>query len=184
MASFSAIDSALGAFHAGVLRQMAALRWHADRLTARRPLIAATLAILAILAMLATLALLNLDAGSRIGSAMAADPAADEPSEPAPVVNQLTLLNDAPPMLRTKCPECGVVESWREIVPDGSDHADTAVVQQGRTSPQNRAPQLKSYEITLRMKDGSSHRFVDANPANWRPGQRIILIGQSTPASR
>lgn len=34
----------------------------------------------------------------------------------------------------------------------------------------------KSYEVTVRMRDGSSRAFMDANPANWRAGERVILI--------
>jgi hypothetical protein len=26
------------------------------------------------------------------------------------------------------------------------------------------------------MSDGSSRVFMDAHPANWRPGERVILI--------
>jgi len=60
------------------------------------------------------------------------------------------------PRVRVKCAECGIVASKRQIE------------QAGAAS--------KRFEITVRMMDGSSRAFMDANPANWRPGQRVILI--------
>ena len=65
-----------------------------------------------------------------------------------------------------KCAQCGVVESTREMdqLPETS---------------------AKRVEVTVRMKDGASHRFIAAssanssNPessANWRAGERVIFI--------
>jgi hypothetical protein len=52
---------------------------------------------------------------------------------------------------KTRCKYCGIIESTRKV---GSVH-----------------------EITVRLADRSTHVFSDSNPANWRPGERIILIG-------
>ena len=52
---------------------------------------------------------------------------------------------------KTRCKYCGIVESTRKV---GSVH-----------------------EVTVRLADRSTHVFSDSNPANWRPGERIILIG-------
>lgn len=52
---------------------------------------------------------------------------------------------------KTRCKYCGIIESTRKV---GSVH-----------------------EVTVRLADRSTHVFSDSNPANWRPGERIILIG-------
>jgi hypothetical protein len=59
--------------------------------------------------------------------------------------------------LKPKCNECGVVESMQRV------NADID------------APAI--YEIKVRMRDGSMHISHDANPANWRRGQHVILVG-------
>jgi hypothetical protein len=74
---------------------------------------------------------------------------------------------------RVKCPECGVVESRQEVErADLENHHET----NARLASIRNGQSIKSYQVTLRMKDGSSHQFVDTNPANWRPGERVILI--------
>lgn len=50
-----------------------------------------------------------------------------------------------------KCKYCGIIESIRQV---GSMH-----------------------EVTVRLADRSTHVFSEANPAAWRAGERIILIG-------
>jgi hypothetical protein len=63
--------------------------------------------------------------------------------------------------LRGNCPECGVVSSMRSIA-----HA---------------AEGLNSgIEVTVRMRDGSSRQFADTSSANWRVGDRMIIIGSAT----
>jgi hypothetical protein len=62
-----------------------------------------------------------------------------------------------------KCAGCGVIASMRES-------------QQPATGIDFRGESTRSYEVTVRMNDGSSHVFMDAKPANWRPGQRVILV--------
>ncbi len=59
--------------------------------------------------------------------------------------------------MKPKCNECGVVESMRRVTPEGNSPA--------------------IYEIKVRMRDGSTHVSRDANPANWRRGEHIILLG-------
>lgn len=81
---------------------------------------------------------------------------ADAQRDPAPV--------EGGPRIRVSCAECAVVLSKRKIEQAGAG--------------------AKGYEITVRMKDGSSRAFIEANSANWRPGQRLILIdGAATLAS-
>ncbi len=73
--------------------------------------------------------------------------------------------------VRVKCEECGVVVSTREIEqPGGSD----GVPRGGQDEiPGTLA---KSYEVTIRMNDGSNRVFMDTTPVNWRPGEGIVLI--------
>jgi hypothetical protein len=62
-----------------------------------------------------------------------------------------------------KCAGCGVIASTREI-------------QQPATGIDFRGESTGSYEVTVRMNDGSSHVFMDSKRANLRPGQRVILV--------
>ena len=59
--------------------------------------------------------------------------------------------------VKPKCSECGVIESMRRVPPEGDSPA--------------------IYEIKVRMRDGSIRVNRDPNPANWRPGEHIILLG-------
>lgn len=55
------------------------------------------------------------------------------------------------------CPECGVVSSTRQIAQPAAG---------GRAG----------IEVTVRMKNGSNRQFVGAGFANWRVGERMIII--------
>ena len=57
---------------------------------------------------------------------------------------------------RSRCDECGVIESVRRAVQVGNATA--------------------SYDIRVRLGDGSVHTISDSSPANWRAGERTILI--------
>jgi hypothetical protein len=65
---------------------------------------------------------------------------------------------------RPRCAECGVVVSMREI--EGHDEAG------------------KRYEFIVRMADGSNRVIADANPASWRTGEGVIVLGGVKPPSR
>ena len=82
--------------------------------------------------------------------------------------------------LTGKCPDCAVIASLREIeqLRAGIDPG-TAGETRGDRNAKPGGP-TTSREITVRMKDGSSRVFKDPNPANWRPGQRVILIEGAT----
>ena len=58
---------------------------------------------------------------------------------------------------KTKCAECGVIESMRRLAPVGNSPA--------------------VYEIIVRMRDGSARVNSQASPATWRTGERILLLG-------
>jgi hypothetical protein len=49
---------------------------------------------------------------------------------------------------------------------------------------ETRVKSTKSYEIIVRMADGSSRVFNDANPARGRTGERLIVIGGVRPSNR
>jgi hypothetical protein len=57
---------------------------------------------------------------------------------------------------KAKCPACGFVESVRRVGARGDAPA--------------------TYEITVRLRDGSTHVLTEATPANWRRGQRVVFI--------
>ena len=56
-----------------------------------------------------------------------------------------------------RCPECGVIESVREIAPD------------------------RLYVVTVRFRDGTTTMFDAANPRTWRLGSPVSVIGPVTP---
>ena len=114
---------------------------------------------------------------------------------------------------RAKCAECGVVESMREIDVRGEGTGLGAVggavvggvlghqVGSGRGNDvatvvgavggavagnqiEKHARSTKSYEITVRLADGSSRMINDAKPARWRPGERVIVIDGANPSNR
>lgn len=76
--------------------------------------------------------------------------------------------------VRVKCEECGVIVSKREIEQPGGSGGVT----RGRRGGQDGilGKLAKSYEVTVRMNDGSSRVFMDTNPVNWQPGEGIVLI--------
>jgi hypothetical protein len=79
--------------------------------------------------------------------------------------------------LRFSCEECGVVSATREIAQRGragdSGRAISAVRGERNQKPGTKA---SSQEVTVRMRNGSSHIFIETTTVHWRPGERIILI--------
>lgn len=75
--------------------------------------------------------------------------------------------------LRVRCKECGVVESTRMI--ERSDEGPGE-----KTGRYEMTRKSKISEVTVRMSDGASHLFTDASLANWRPGERVIIIEGTT----
>lgn len=55
------------------------------------------------------------------------------------------------PRSKARCKYCGIIESTRQV---GGIH-----------------------EVTVRLSDRTTQVFSEANPASWRPGERVILIG-------
>jgi hypothetical protein len=110
-----------------------------------------------------------------------ADAAADLgfSEEPPPLLNSPA---KAAPQARgrAKCAECGVIGATRQIGQPGEPRRD-AVDQVAAGGPkQGGGKELtaasKIYEVTVRMQDGSSRTFMEANPAHWREGERVIFF--------
>jgi hypothetical protein len=87
---------------------------------------------------------------------------------------------------RTRCPECGIIESVAQIERSReSRREDTAnvkvagVVSGGSSASAIAAHAVpgKRYEITVRFRDGSTTVFNEATPRTWPPGGRVIVIG-------
>jgi hypothetical protein len=71
---------------------------------------------------------------------------------PAPATAEETA-----PRARWRCTTCGVVEAIRRLEHGGIKPA--------------------SFEFTVRMRDGTTRTSTSASAANWRSGDRIMLIG-------
>jgi hypothetical protein len=86
---------------------------------------------------------------------------------------------------KPRCPECGVIVSMREIERHDQDSGPGAA---GGVTAANRdetrVKPTKSYEIIVRLADGSSRVINDANPARWRPGERVIVIDGASASNR
>lgn len=86
---------------------------------------------------------------------------------------------------RARCPECGVVSSTRSVdhvVPSGAPGPESANPRTGQGKAAGRIPD--SYEVTVNMTDGSRRVFIDSGATNWRPGERMIVIGGADPSLR
>jgi hypothetical protein len=70
---------------------------------------------------------------------------------------------------RAWCHECGVVESMRQIAGSGGASGSTIAAS---------AITAKTYEITVRFRDGSTTVFSEASPRAWRLGSGVIVIGR------
>jgi hypothetical protein len=60
---------------------------------------------------------------------------------------------------KPRCDDCAVFESIRHVAAVAG------------------APE--TYEITVRLRDGSTRVSNDPTPANWLPGDRIIVVGSA-----
>jgi len=84
-----------------------------------------------------------------------------------------------------RCAECGMIVSMREIERHDEDSGPGAAggVTTG-TWDETRVKSTRSYEIIVRMANGSRRVIHDANPASWRPGERLMVIGGVKPSRR
>jgi len=88
--------------------------------------------------------------------------------------------------VKARCPECGVIMSMREIEVRDEDtgRPRTAGGAVAGSRIETRVDLTRSYEITVRLADGSIRVFNDANPARWRSGERVILIDGANPSNK
>ena len=80
----------------------------------------------------------------------------------------------------TRCAECGMFVSMREVESEGTVPGAAGGGTAG-SRDEIRVKTARSYEITIRMADGSSRVISAANPANWRAGDRLIVIAGANP---
>lgn len=94
----------------------------------------------------------------------------------------------APPN-RARCPECGVIQSMREVprsrligAKDAADVAMAAHVSTGASANAIAADAIsgKTYEMTVRFRDGATTVFNEATPRTWRTGNRVIVIAHAS----
>jgi len=82
---------------------------------------------------------------------------------------------------KRRCPECGVVESMREI--EMSDPGATDPTGAGNVTAMP-VKSAKRYEFTVRLADGSHRLITDESRASWRIGERVSIIDGMNPPNR
>jgi len=99
----------------------------------------------------------------------------------APAAAEPTIEVHAPeltPGAEPRCAECGVIVSKREIDNASGEASPRSSAEPPRNSSLSSSPR---YEFTVRMADGSKRVFDAVQPANWRVGERVTLIGGDDP---
>ncbi|GAB4507952.1 MAG: hypothetical protein Tsb0026_05370 [Sulfuricaulis sp.] len=137
------------------------------------------------------------------------EPKADPGNNAAPAKSSA---NTSRPF-KTKCTDCGQIESVREIVTRGEgtglgvvggavvggaignqvgagrgkDLATVAGAVGGAVAGneiEKRAKSTKSYAITVRLDDGSSRVFNETSPPAWQPGDQVRLTNGTIRSDR
>jgi outer membrane lipoprotein SlyB len=114
---------------------------------------------------------------------------------------------------KSKCIDCGQIESVQEIVTRGEGSGVGAVggavvggvvghqVGSGRgqdlatvagavggavagNEVEKRVKSTKSYAVTVRLDDGSSRVIYEANPPAWRPGDQVKVVNGTIQSNR
>ncbi len=84
----------------------------------------------------------------------------------------------------SRCAECGVVGSVREILVPGQVAHLGPLATVVHVAVGNLPMAVgRTFEITVRMSDGSPHIFIDPTSDNWRPGDRLIRIAGADPGT-
>ena len=115
------------------------------------------------------------DRGARVG--FQAAPVEAVGAKPLPASTSLP--TDA--RKRQRCPECGTIESMRRTERTGEDarHRSAALKAAAagpRSAGVGHAPTEPGYEITVRLRDGTTTVFNEATPRDWRAGGRVMVI--------
>jgi len=117
--------------------------------------------------------------GIAIAALAIAQPSLDGSAVSAEAMQMATVPADTAGGSRSKsCAECGVVESKRKM--EMSDEWAGAYAAPLRTAAGRQGgialKPLQNYEFTIRLRDGSMRVVTDANPAQWRLGERVTVI--------
>jgi hypothetical protein len=124
-------------------------------------------------------------AGGQDRGAPAVQRTAAGPADAADSLDREALPNGVPATIsrrsRASCAECGVVESTRRVdhyVNAGRHDAVLATGAAANPILANgvRATTGASYEVTVRLRDGSRTTFTEPTPRAWRPGSRVMVI--------
>jgi outer membrane lipoprotein SlyB len=72
-----------------------------------------------------------------------------------------------------------------EIKEEHDDNLDIGATGRSSAGDRDESPlnSAKYYVLVVRMADGSSRVINQASPANWRPGERVMII-EGTNSSR
>lgn len=101
------------------------------------------------------------------------------------VLDQAAAATTNAPRARLRCPECGEIVSMREIERhDENSDPGAADEVTGANRDEKQVSSIRSHEIIVRMADGSNRVIEQANPASWRPGELVIIIGGVKPLNR
>jgi len=86
---------------------------------------------------------------------------------------------------RGRCAECGLIVSM-EAINGHDDNLDIDAAGRPSAGDQDESPlnSAKHYELVVRMADGSSRVINQASPANWRPGERVMIIDGTNSSRR
>jgi hypothetical protein len=83
----------------------------------------------------------------------------------------------APASRRYRCAECGVIMSVREVNAFGEPaEIDAPSRIAAGTGGAAGAKSRGSYEITVRLRNGSTRVITDAKPARWTRGEPVTII--------
>ena len=130
----------------------------------------------------------------------------DDPGKSAALAKPTTYARNP---FKAKCTDCGQIESVREIVTRGERSGLGAVggasvggavgnqVGAGRgkdlatvggavagNEMEKRTKSIKSYAITVRLDDGSSHVINETSPPLWRPGDQVKVTNGAIQSNR
>jgi hypothetical protein len=114
---------------------------------------------------------------SGIGAVMAWAPNPIEVTGDHVVVGQPPVRPSVDNPVGPRCQECGVVESSRMVIRDpvGTDRDAPMPLTASRRNEMS-DQSVRVSEVTVRMSDGTSRQFVDANLPRWRSGERMVFI--------
>ncbi len=99
---------------------------------------------------------------------------------PTPKVQ--TALSEAKARVHRRCAECGQVVSMTEIT---ANEVSLDMAQEGSTTDSNEIDKevnsVTRHNVVVRMTDGSIRVLNNVSAADWRVGERVIVIAGTTP---